>query len=181
MKSVEDNLFALGFIENSSGIDTNRPQVHAALTRAAGFRSDGKQFQLISLYEQRLKRGLKNDTAALRELQAERNAQAFGQTAQLPAPPKRALAAAVGQVSNVPTTMPDVTTRGENGFVFSNSEILTPTAQSLALTATAKTETPQPEPATAPAPLTPPAVPAPNGSVFSNFETQPGHVSNLPT
>src|SRR5438067_4484228 len=147
MKSVEDNLFALGFLENSSGIDTNHPQVHAALTRAAGFRSDGKQFQLISLYEQRLKRGLKNDTAALRELKAERNAQALGQTAQLPAPPKRALAAAAGQapyqIPDLPTPTPDVTTRGENGFVFSNSEILTPTAQSLAPIATPIAEIPQ--------------------------------------
>src|SRR5207248_3195481 len=84
-------------------------------------------------------------------------------------------------IPGLPTPTPNVTTRGENGFVFSNSEILTPTAQSLAPIATPLAEIPQTEPATAPAPSTPPAAPAPNGSVFSNSQTQPGHVPNLPT
>ena len=72
MKSIEDNILALGFLQNGAASNAGHPQISASLTAANTFKADVKHFQLIALYGQRLKRGMKNDVEMLREFQAER-------------------------------------------------------------------------------------------------------------
>ncbi len=74
IRSIEDNLFALGHFESASDIDVEHPEVHAALTAARVFRDDSKSFLNLSLYEQRLQRTLEKSLRQLHELQTERKA-----------------------------------------------------------------------------------------------------------
>jgi hypothetical protein len=55
ISAVEDNLFALGHSKNSDDIETEDPEIHAALTAAKVFEEESKQLQLLTLYEQRIK------------------------------------------------------------------------------------------------------------------------------
>ncbi len=75
-RSIEDSMIALGHSEAAGRIETEHPQVHAALTAARVFRDDSKSFLNLSLYEQRLQRTLDKSLNQLRTLQAERRAQA---------------------------------------------------------------------------------------------------------
>ena len=72
IRSIEDSLFALGHCEEPGEIDTNHPEVHAALTAARVFRDNSKAFANLSLYEQRLNRTLKEALRQLHELQHKR-------------------------------------------------------------------------------------------------------------
>lgn len=71
-RSIEDSMFALGHFEAAGNIETEHPQVHAALTAARVFRDDSKSFLNLSLYEQRLQRTLDKSLKQLHELQAAR-------------------------------------------------------------------------------------------------------------
>ncbi len=53
-RSIEDSMYALGHFEAAGQIETEHPQVHAALTAGRVFRDDSKSFANLSLYEQRL-------------------------------------------------------------------------------------------------------------------------------
>ena len=75
-RSIEDAMIALGHSEAAGRIETEHPQVHAALTAARVFRDDSKSFVNLSLYEQRLQRTLEKSLRQLQTLQAERRAQA---------------------------------------------------------------------------------------------------------
>ncbi len=74
-RSFEDAMLALGHSEAAGEIETEHPQVHAALTAARVFRDDSKSFANLTLYEQRLHRTLDKTLRELRALQAERKAQ----------------------------------------------------------------------------------------------------------
>jgi hypothetical protein len=76
MRSIEDAMLALGHFEEAGRIETEHPQVHAALTAARVFRDDSNSFANLSLYEQRLQRTLDKSLKQLQTLQAERKAQA---------------------------------------------------------------------------------------------------------
>jgi hypothetical protein len=73
--SFEDAIFALGHSEEAGEIETEHPQVHAALTAARVYRDDNKSFANLTLYEQRLHRTLDKTLRELKALQAERKAQ----------------------------------------------------------------------------------------------------------
>ncbi len=73
--SIEDSLYALGHFEAAGRIETEHPQVHAALTAARVFRDDSKSFVNLTLYEQRLQRTLDKSLKQLQALQAERREQ----------------------------------------------------------------------------------------------------------
>jgi hypothetical protein len=75
-RSIEDSMIALGHCEAAGEIQTEHPQVHAALTAARVFRDDSKSFVNLSLYEQRLQRTLEKSLRQLQTLQAERRAAA---------------------------------------------------------------------------------------------------------
>jgi len=72
--SIEDSMLALGHSEDAANIDAGHPEIHAALTAARVFRNDSKSFVNLSLYEQRLRRTLKESLHQLQELQASRRA-----------------------------------------------------------------------------------------------------------
>jgi hypothetical protein len=75
ISAVEDNLFALGQLQNGGQACPDVPQIDAALTTAHTFTQESKQLQLLSLYEQRLNRAIQKNLATLKSLQAERKSQ----------------------------------------------------------------------------------------------------------
>lgn len=110
--ALEDNLFALGDAQHRHSIRAHDPQAHAALTAARTFAQEGKQFQLITLYEQRINRTLHKNIALLRELQTERKAirEARMKEAQL-----LLQVSAINGLTYEPA---------KDGFVFSSAEIV---------------------------------------------------------
>jgi|SRR5579863_3680202 len=75
ISAVEDNLFALGQLQNGGQACPDVLQIDAALTTAHVFTQESKQLQLLSLYEQRLNRAVQKNLAMLKSLQAERKSQ----------------------------------------------------------------------------------------------------------
>jgi hypothetical protein len=75
ISAIEDNLFALGHSAHSNDIETDHPEIHAALTAAKVFTEESKQLQLLTLYEQRINRNLQKNLATLQALQSARLAQ----------------------------------------------------------------------------------------------------------
>jgi len=111
--AIEDNLFALGLHEQGGQLCPDHVQIDAALTSARVFTMQSKQLQLLTLYEQRLNRGLQKNLAQLQSLQAARKAQR-----------QAALKEAVSllqlsEMSNLEYQP------ARDGFVFSNAEIQT--------------------------------------------------------
>ncbi len=70
--AIEDNLFALGHNAKSDEIETEDPEIHAALTAAKVFTAESRQLQLLTLYEQRINRNIQKNLATLQALQAAR-------------------------------------------------------------------------------------------------------------
>jgi DNA primase len=64
---IEENIFALGSTDGEDLLDS-------ALNQAQTFLNDARQIALLSLYEQRIHRTLRNNVAELNRLQAERKA-----------------------------------------------------------------------------------------------------------
>jgi hypothetical protein len=72
--AIEDNLFALGQLQNGGQACPDVAQIDAALTTAHVFTRESKQLQLLTLYEQRINRSLQKNLAMLQQLQAARKA-----------------------------------------------------------------------------------------------------------
>src|SRR5216683_4111609 len=70
--ALENNLLALGFAEHSDRINTEHPEVHAALAIAEALREQTKAFSALSMHGQRLSRQFDRTLEQLRELQRER-------------------------------------------------------------------------------------------------------------
>jgi len=75
ISAVEDNLFALGQLQNGGQACPDVPQLDAALTTAHTFTLEAKQLQLLTLYEQRINRVIQKNLAMLKQLQAARKAE----------------------------------------------------------------------------------------------------------
>jgi hypothetical protein len=73
--AVEENLFALGSLQNGGQACPDVPQIDAALTTAHVLTLESKQLQLLTLYEQRLNRAVQKNLALLQSLQTTRKAQ----------------------------------------------------------------------------------------------------------
>ena len=73
--AIEENLFALGQLQNGGQACPDVPQIDAAFTTAHVFTQESKQLQLLTLYEQRINRSLQKNLAMLQQLQATRKAQ----------------------------------------------------------------------------------------------------------
>src|SRR3984885_6118665 len=73
--AIEDNIFALGFTDHAGDIDTDHPELHAALTAARTFAREAKSIELLTLYEQRINRSLQKNLVLLQQLQATRKAE----------------------------------------------------------------------------------------------------------
>jgi hypothetical protein len=117
--SLESGIFALG----QSGLpDSNDPgqiQIREALAQARTWLDDGKNLQLLTLYEQRIQRAAEKDLAALTALQTKRKADALKalEEAQLLAQ----LAYYKGEMYNPAPDFPSETRK--SGFDFSTAGI----------------------------------------------------------
>src|SRR5216683_4459291 len=72
--ALENNLLTLGFAEHSDHINTEHPEVHAALAIAEALREQTRAFSALSMHGQRLSRQFEKTLQQLRELQTERRA-----------------------------------------------------------------------------------------------------------
>ncbi len=111
LSAIEDNLYALGHSAHSDEIETEHPEIHAALTAAKVFEEKSKQLQLLTLYEQRINRSIQKNLALLQSLQAARIAKREGEMKEA----KKLL-----QLSEMKGLQYEPT---KDGFVFSTAEI----------------------------------------------------------
>jgi len=111
ISAVEDNLFALGHSAKSDEIETEDPEIHAALTAAKVFKAESKQLQLLTLYEQRINRNIQKNLATLQALQAARLAKREADMKEA----KKLLQ--LSEMKGLPYEP------GKDGFVFSTAEI----------------------------------------------------------
>jgi hypothetical protein len=114
MSAVEDNLFALGHSAHSEDIETEHPEIHAALTAATVFKEEAKQLQLLTLYEQRINRNLQKNLATLQTLQAARIARREAELKEA----KKLLQ--LSEMKGLPYGPAEIT---KDGFVFSTAQI----------------------------------------------------------
>jgi hypothetical protein len=70
-RALESGIFALGQLEEPSEA-IHRPQIDQALSQAKTWLAEGRNIQLLSLYEQRIERLIARHMAELRTLRAER-------------------------------------------------------------------------------------------------------------
>jgi hypothetical protein len=72
-RALESGIFALGY-SHQTGESPNHPEVDAALSQARTWLADGKNLQLLTLYEQRIHRSIEKTMEQLKALQTERMA-----------------------------------------------------------------------------------------------------------
>ncbi len=112
--AIEDNLFALGHSAKSDEIETEDPEIHAALTAAKVFEAESKQLQLLTLYEQRINRNLQKNLAMLQALQTARLAKREAEMKEA----KKLLQ--LSEMKGLPYGPREIS---RDGFVFSNEQI----------------------------------------------------------
>ena len=109
------NIYALGASNNSVEVEADDPQIHTAISGAVTFVDEAKRFALMSMYEQRMNRGIHKNLATLRQLQAERK-QNYERDLE-----EEIIFARASGIKGLPYEAPPAPT--ENGSVFSNREI----------------------------------------------------------
>jgi hypothetical protein len=114
LSAVEDNLFALGHNAKSDEVETEDPEIHAALTAAKVFKEESKQLQLLTLYEQRINRNIQRNLATLQALQVARIARREAEMKEA----KKLLQ--LSEMKGVPYGAAEIS---RDGFVFSTAEI----------------------------------------------------------
>ncbi len=103
-RAIENNMFALGH-------EGERREVQIALADARTFQAKANQFQLLTIYEQRINRNLQRNLKQLHDLQAERREQCDH------ALEEAKLLAQLSLMKGLPYDT------DQNGFVFSIAEI----------------------------------------------------------
>jgi hypothetical protein len=111
IRAMENNLFSLGFQEQSSNILADDPVIHCALAQAKAVQAHSDVLVRLSLYEQRLNRTLKEARADLKQLQQERR-----QAEEL------ALAAA-GSIGKLKKALGQTWQPQDDGFEFSSQHL----------------------------------------------------------
>jgi hypothetical protein len=137
-RAIEHNIFALGSASPNPGVESDDPQIDAALSQARTFRDEAKTFGLLTLYEQRIHRNLQRSLDRLQQMQQQRRAdraqaldelveiKEYRRIRKLPDPPASGEALAAEQQERsglIPTEGPQATTALVSGFVFSPEEI----------------------------------------------------------
>jgi hypothetical protein len=112
--AIEDNLFALGHSKSSEDIETQDPEIHAALTAANVFKEEAKQLQLLTLYEQRINRSIQKNLATLQALQVARLAKREAEMNEA----KKLLQ--LSEMKGLPYGPVEIS---KDGFVFSTAQI----------------------------------------------------------
>jgi len=74
--AIETNIFALGFASGTEALDNCDPEAVAAIVQARTFLNEAPKLALLTLYAQRIQRGIEKSTTQLRQLQSERRANA---------------------------------------------------------------------------------------------------------
>jgi hypothetical protein len=116
LRAVEMNMYALGAGDPATDVDCgDNPELHTAMTGALTFANEARTFALMSLYEQRMNRGIHKNLATLRDLQAERK-QNYQRDRK-----EEVILARYSDISGLTYQAPATPT--PNGSVFSNSEI----------------------------------------------------------
>ena len=118
-RSLENSVFALGHETHIDTMNAGSPQVDAALTEGKTWIEQAKNLQLLTLYENRIRRAIEKNTAQLQALQAERKAafiSARGDAIRL-----SQLAEAEGETYDPATDFEPA--REHGGFIFSATEI----------------------------------------------------------
>ena len=77
IRQIEDGIYAEGFRELVDSIDSGHPAVDASFAHSKTFLVNAKSIALLGTYEQRIRKGLRDDRAELKAMQAERKA-AYG-------------------------------------------------------------------------------------------------------
>ena len=114
-RAIENNLLAMavqGPIGEATDIDT--PEGHAAVCHARVWLADGRNIQLLALYETRIRRNIEKNEKLLEQLQTVRKA------AHARALYEEIILAKLAISENVPYHAPDP---AENGFEFSSDKI----------------------------------------------------------
>ena len=107
-RAIENNMFALGH-------EGERRELQTALADARTFQTQANQFQLLTIYEQRINRNLQRNLKQLQELQAERRRQCEQ------ALEEAKLLAQLNLMNGLPHD--PAADQARNGFVFSIAEI----------------------------------------------------------
>ena len=116
LRATEMNMYAMGTEDPETDVECDDPQIHSAMTAARTFTKHADKFALMSLYEQRLNRAIHKNLATLRAMQAERKKAYEKERAE------EVLIARSNDIEGLPYQAPTRPT--QNGFVFSNDEIL---------------------------------------------------------
>ena len=74
VRTVEEGMFAWAHSEPEGDFDADNENIHSAFTAAAAFRANSQAFVNLSIYEQRIQRGIEKAMKQLGELQARRKA-----------------------------------------------------------------------------------------------------------
>ncbi len=118
-RSLENSIFARGHHDHADSMNSGHPQVDAALAEGKTWEEQARNLQLLTLYENRIRRAVEKNTVQLEAMQAKRK-QAHN-VAQQQAIRLWQLAEAEG---NAYDPAPDfIPARDHGGFVFSTSEI----------------------------------------------------------
>ncbi|MDQ1472516.1 MAG: hypothetical protein QOJ99_3996 [Bryobacterales bacterium] len=126
-RALENNIFAIGMsgpIGDATDVDS--AEGHAAACQARVWLADGRNIQLLAVYETRIRRNIEKNEKQLRELQTERKA------AHAKALYEEILLARLAISEGIPyecATDPGQsatgdTTSGRNGFAFSTDQII---------------------------------------------------------
>ena len=126
IRAVENDMLALGNFSDAADIDVEHPEVHASLTRAQTFLDQSKDFERLTLYEQRINRAIEKNRKQLAELQAERKRErqeALEQACLLHQAPATPEQSGNAQSGNATPRNEQPAAASDNGFVFSSEEI----------------------------------------------------------
>jgi len=116
LRAIEMNLYSVNAESHNLNIDSDNPRIDAALIDAVTFEKESGELARLSLYEQRLNRGIHKNLAALRDLQAERKR---NRQADLD---DEMLMAQANDSKGLPYHSP--ARPGKNGSIFSTSEVV---------------------------------------------------------
>ena len=116
LRAIEMNLYAVNAESHNLTIDSDNPRIDAALIDAVTFEKESGELARLSLYEQRLNRGIHKNLAVLRDLQAERKRAHEQDLAD------EVLMAQANDSRGLPYHAP--ARPGKNGSIFSTSEVV---------------------------------------------------------
>jgi hypothetical protein len=118
-RSLENSIFAEGHNRHVGELESGHPEVNAAIAEGKIWIEQAKYFQLLTLYETRIRRAIEKNTCELKAMQSQRK-EAYA-NAQREALLLQRVAESEGKVYDPASDFMPAQDHG--GFVFSSSEI----------------------------------------------------------